>query len=75
MFCLRNKRVINKLIKGNKGQFVHEIEPIIKQAPNILDFENKRWFFKQGLKKLKVQGHGDMHLQIRREDIFMDSFA
>ncbi len=74
--CFSNKKVVNKLIKQKSQNFLQEMEPIIRQMPNLLDFENKRFFFRQELRKLKKnQYYEQIHLYIRREDIFMDSYA
>ena len=52
-FCLANKRIINKMIKQKPSLFVNELEGLIKYMPNLLDFENKRTYFKKELAKLK----------------------
>ena len=44
--------------------------------PNLLDFENKRQYFKKEIKKLrKLSNSRQLHLSIRRKEIFMDSFS
>lgn len=52
-FCQANKRLINKLIKTKTANFVGEMEGLFKYMPNLLDFENKRIYFKRELAKLK----------------------
>lgn len=52
-FCLINKRIINKLIKQKTSLFVNELEGLIKHMPNLLDFDNKRAYFKKELAKMK----------------------
>ncbi len=75
-FCFKNKRVINKLIRQKPQAFLVEIDSLIRDMPHLLDFDNKRWWFKQELKKLKrAQYHEQVSLYIRRDDIFMDSYA
>lgn len=48
-FCVANKRIINKLIKNKPQLFVRELEGLIKHMPNLLDFDNKRIYFKREL--------------------------
>lgn len=75
-FCMANKRLINKMIKQRPSMFVKELEQMIKYMPNLLDFENKRTYFKKELAKLKRnQYHDQIQLFIRRDDIFMDAYA
>lgn len=75
-FCQVNKRIINKIIKNNPQHFVNQFEDLIRYMPNLLDFENKRVFFKKELMKLKRnQQNGQIDLFIRRDNIFMDTFA
>lgn len=75
-FCLVNKRVINKLIKSKNAQVTGEFEGLFKYMPNLLDFENKRNYFKKELAQLKRNQYRDMiQLFIRRDNIFMDAYA
>lgn len=74
-FCLANKRLINKLIKSKPGLFVNELEGLIRHMPNLLDFENKRVYFRKELQKLRRgQYQGSVELFIRRDNIFRDSY-
>jgi E3 ubiquitin-protein ligase HUWE1 len=44
--------------------------------PNLLDFENKRMYFKKEIKKLRRQANArGLPLCIRRNNIFMDAFS
>jgi hypothetical protein len=47
--------MINKIIKQKTASniFSTELEGLIKHMPNLLDFDNKRTFFKRELAKLK----------------------
>ena len=75
-FSFKNKRVINKIIKQKNNLFINEMEGAIKHMSNILDFENKRTYFKTELQKLKKNQHYDqISLTIRRDNIFMDTYA
>lgn len=49
---------------------------MFKYMPNLLDFENKRNYFKKELARLKRNQYRDMiQLFIRRDNIFMDAYA
>ena len=44
--------------------------------PNLLDFENKRMYFKKEIKKLRKQANPrGLPLYIRRNNIFMDAYS
>ena len=58
-FCFVNKRIINKLIKQKTSLFVNELEGLIKHMPNLLDFDNKRTYFKKELARLKKNHNYD----------------
>ena len=47
----------------------------IHHMPNLLDFDNKKWFFKAEMKKMKRAAHYDtINLNIRKRDIFRNAF-
>jgi hypothetical protein len=70
-FCMVNKRLINRMIKQRAHLFANELEGMIKHMPNILDFENKRNYFKKELNKLKRGGfQGIIQMFINRNNIF-----
>jgi hypothetical protein len=75
-FSYKNRRIINKIIKQKNNMFTNEMEGAIKHMSNILDFENKRTYFKSELQKVKKSQYFDqIQLSIRRDNIFMDAFA
>ncbi len=49
----------------------------IKAMPNVLNFDNKRKYFKQEIEKMKKgrQRHNDLSLRVKRKDIFMETYA
>ena len=52
------------------------MEGLIRHMPNLLDFDNKRAYFKQEITKMKRrQQYDSINLYIRRDDIFMDAYA
>jgi len=86
LFCLQNKVILNKLVKNvlsasarDKESSVKDIITVseyIKFMPNLLDFENKRMYFKKEIKKLRRGGYArDLRLSIRRKEIFMDAYS
>ena len=53
-FCLNNKRMINKFIavgRAEKKGLTLKLKDIVRNVPNLLDFENKRAYFLKELKK------------------------
>jgi hypothetical protein len=52
------------------------LDGLIIYMPNLLDFDNKRIYFKRELAKLKRNQHHDqIQVFVRRDNIFMDSYA
>ena len=47
------------MIKSKPSLFVNELEGLIKYMPNLLDFDNKRTYFKKELAKLKKNQYHD----------------
>lgn len=84
-FCLQNKLILNKLVKNMYSQSSREressskdigtISEYIKFMPHLLDFENKRMYFKKEIKKLRRAGYSNLTLYIRRSEIFMDAYS
>jgi hypothetical protein len=63
------------LIKSKPALFVNELEGLIRHMPNLLDFDNKRIYFRKELSKMKRgQFQGQIDLFIRRDNIFRDSY-
>lgn len=42
--------------------------------PKIMDFDNKKLYFRTYLDNDRSHMRGDLNIQIRREEIFVDSF-
>lgn len=84
-FCLQNKLILNKLVKNMYSQSSRErdsssrdmgtVSEYIRYMPNLLDFENKRMYFKKEIKKLRRAGYSNLTLYIRRSEIFMDAYS
>ena len=89
-FCLQNQQILNKLVKNiyggsqnqrerdrdSKSKDIATVSEYIKFMPNLLDFENKRIYFKKELKKIKRNANArSLVLNIRRSEIFMDAYS
>lgn len=86
LFCLQNQLILNKLVKNifsaggrdreSAQKDIGAVSEFIKYMPNLLDFENKRLYFKKEIKKLRRASYArDLTLYIRRKDIFMDAYS
>lgn len=81
-FCMQHKVLLNKLVKhifSSKEKDASKdsgtVAEYIRYMPNLLDFENKRVYFKKELKRLRKASHArDMTLYIRRDQLFTDSY-
>lgn len=75
-FCLINERIINKMFKQNKSLYNNDFDRLIMFMPNLLNFENKRTFFKAKLSQMrKNYGQNILQLLIKRDDIFMNAYT
>ena len=53
VMCEQNKNIINMMVRQNVGLLNESFSMIIRKMPKILDFENKKSFFRVELKKIK----------------------
>lgn len=87
-FCLQNKALLNKLVKAvyvasakdkeAASKDITTITEFIRFMPNLLDFENKRMYFKKEIKKLRRGGFArNLTLYVRRDraHIMDDAFS
>ncbi|KAI1765873.1 hypothetical protein GGR53DRAFT_247606 [Hypoxylon sp. FL1150] len=75
-FTEEHRRILNELVRNNpslmKGTFSHLVK-----NPKVLEFDNKRsWFNRSVHSKQNVQQrpHPLLQLQVRRDQVFHDSF-
>jgi E3 ubiquitin-protein ligase HUWE1 len=62
--------------KDNYNKEMGTVTEYIKFMPHLLDFENKRVYFKREIKKMRRASYArDLVLSIRRKDIFMDAYS
>lgn len=74
-FCDRNRKVLNILIKQNPSLLQDTLHTLVSEFPALLDFENKRAYFRAEIRKLRPDRAFDtIRLQVRRSEVFMDSY-
>ena len=74
-FCDDNKKLLNNFIKQNPSLLNESFSTLIKKYPFLIEFDNKKLYFRSEIKKLRPNRNFDsIRLQIRRSQIFMDSF-
>ena len=74
-FTEKNCKVINLLIRQNPNLLNDTLSSLVSCFPSLLDFENKRTYFKAKMRELRPErGHDSIRLHVRRNEVFMDSF-
>jgi HECT-domain (ubiquitin-transferase)/Domain of Unknown Function (DUF913)/Ubiquitin binding region len=74
-FCDRNRKVLNILVKQNPTLLQDTFHSLVTEFPGLLDFENKRTYFRSEIRKLRPDRNFDsIRLQVRRAEVFMDSY-
>jgi hypothetical protein len=75
VFTDKNRKVLNLLVRQNPGLLEDTLNSLITKFPQLLDFENKRTYFKAEMRKLKPERNFEsIRLLVRREQLFMDSY-
>lgn len=72
-FLEEHKKVLNFIIKKMPALLSSNFQPLLN-FPRILDFENKKAFFRSNLRSLQTQSYGGIRISCRREHVFEDSF-
>jgi len=73
-FADRHRRPLNGLIRESPELLFGSFSPIVRKCPWILDFDNKRKYFRKKLKQRGDIGKPPIRLSVRRSEVFMDSF-
>ena len=75
-FCLEHKKVINSFIRANQQVLNDSLRNVImKVAPQILDFDNKRLLFRSQIKKVQKKYRLKyLDVQVRRDQVFADTY-
>lgn len=64
------------MVKQNVNILNDSLSLIIKKAPHLIDFENKKLYFKAKLKQNRQRQYaGQIRIKVRRNDIFKDSYS
>ncbi len=76
-FLERNHRAFNNLIRQmSQHTFQTVIKPFILRFPSLLDFENKRNYFKHEQKRIRGhEGMATLRVNVGRDSIFTDSYS
>lgn len=74
-FCARHAKSINHIVKQTPILLTTSLQAVVKFAPNVLDFSNKRNLFRQRLRAYRGDAkYETIRLHVRRSDIFIDSY-
>lgn len=69
--AIRNKVNLNHLIRQNKQILKDSLRHAIYLVPELLSFDNKHYFFRQELKKLKQANYGNpIQVTVNRNKLF-----
>ena len=75
LFTEKNCKTINLLIHQNPNLLKDTFNSLITRFPSLLEFENKRIYFKAEMQLLRPdRGYDSIRLNARRAEVFMDSF-
>lgn len=74
-FTTAHRKVLNTIVRNNPSLLSGSFSLLIRN-PRVLEFDNKRTWFFQKLKRKKSSAipSGTLHLNIRRQYVFEDSF-
>lgn len=74
-FCDKHRKVLNILVKQNPSLLQDTFKTLVTEFPALLDFENKRTYFRSEIRKMKPERNMEsIRLQVRRAEVFEDSF-
>ena len=75
LFCAKNRKVLNLVVRQNPVLLEDTLNSLISRFHNLLDFENKRSYFKTELRSQRPdRSFETIRLHVRRTDVFEDSF-
>ena len=74
-FTDAHSKLLNLIIRQNPALLLETFSSLICKFPYLLDFENKRVYFKTELRAIRRdKGYENISLRVRRHEVFMDSF-
>ena len=76
VFCLNNKKAINKLLSSKNKSIDLKLGDIVRYMPNLLDFDNKRAYFVKELERQKRANRPprDISVSVKRDQIFQEAY-
>ncbi|ORX40510.1 hypothetical protein BD324DRAFT_596040 [Kockovaella imperatae] len=74
-FTTAHRKILNVIVRNNPSLLSGSFSLLIRN-PKVLEFENKRSWFMQKLrrKRNEMSHNGTLHLNVRRQDVLEDSF-
>jgi E3 ubiquitin-protein ligase HUWE1 len=73
-FTTAHRKVLNAIVRNTPSLLSGSFSLLVRN-PRVLEFDNKRnWFFQQLKRKKDQPAGGALHLNIRRQYVFEDSF-
>jgi E3 ubiquitin-protein ligase HUWE1 len=73
-FCEKHRKLLNDLVKQNPSILEGSLSSLL-QVPVFLDFDNKRAYFRSLIAKQRADAnYGEVRLNVRRTQVFEDSF-
>lgn len=73
-FAERHRRLVNLLVHHSPGALKGSLALLLR-APRLLDFDNKRAYFRSKIKEKDSRAqYGTLRLSVRRDHVFEDSF-
>jgi len=73
-FCDSNKKLINIIIRQRPTVLNEGFNIFVDKWFNLLEFDNKRTYFRQEIRKLKNTGTKTLYITVDRQNVFNDSF-
>ena len=72
-FAERHRQLVNAYLRGDH-QLLDRTMSVLLQHPRLVDFDNKRAFFKHKVRKINPPSFHVLRLTVRRDHVFEDSF-
>eukprot|EP01119_Soliformovum_irregulare_P013378 TRINITY_DN3548_c0_g1_i1.p1 TRINITY_DN3548_c0_g1~~TRINITY_DN3548_c0_g1_i1.p1 ORF type:complete len:946 (+),score=374.07 TRINITY_DN3548_c0_g1_i1:113-2950(+) len=74
-FVEHHRRLLNELIKQNPNLLQDSFSALLK-TPHLIDFENKRSYFRSDIQRQKTDqdNYGELRITVRRNAVMEDSF-
>ena len=73
-FVEDHRKLLNSLIAQNPNLLYTSLSLIMVKYPRMIDFENKRGWFRAQIRREQERQYGTCRINVRRAHIFQDSF-